>query len=118
MPLNANKKPAFPINALTGPHAAVHTTYEAGGGSGAISTASATATTSATTQANAVAFLGPFAFAVAVNQITDDVDDAEGNEIIHIENLFSEGAAWLSQPTAGNATPESRTSSKSSPADN
>jgi len=103
--------------ARPGPHAVVHTTYEAGGESGVISAAPATATTSATIQANAVAFSGPFAFAVAVNQIADDVNDAEGNEIIHIVNLFCESAARLSQPTAGNAFPESRTSSKSNPVD-
>ena len=94
MPLNAKKKPAFPIGSLTGPYVVGHTTYETGGESGAISavSAAATATTSAAMQTNSVAFLGPFAFAVPVNQIADDVDDAEGNEIIHIVNLFCESA--------------------------
>ena len=55
--------------------------------------ASATTTTSAATQTDAVAFFRSFAFAVAVNQIADDVDDAEGDEIIHIVNLFCESAA-------------------------
>ena len=68
------------MSSLTGPHAVVHTTYEAGGGSGAISAASATATTAATIPSYAKRFLAAFAFAVAIDEVRDDVDDAERKE--------------------------------------
>ena len=62
-----------------GPHAVVHTACKADE-SGAISAASVTVTTSAANQTDSEGFLAAFAFAVAINEVRDDVDDAERKE--------------------------------------
>ena len=66
----------------------VHTTYETGGESGAISAAASAATTSAAIPADAKGLLAAFAFAAAINEVRDDVDDANRNEKFHAVFLF------------------------------